>query len=258
MGKFDDIVKYCRYLLNSSPAAEKYLEYVSSRISPTMQDSFAFGYFPGTSNLELLTSLVDESILRSLSLLYSINIQDAVSARDINVCFFEHHPLIFPYKDVYGNIVAIGGRTLLDDDRRKELKIDKYKYSLNFKKGNHVFGLYEAKEAILEKDCVYIVEGQFDVIKAREKGIYNIVAIGGSSMSDYQLSLICRYTKNLFLLLDNDQAGDKGREKIVQKFGQVANINNVYLPPGYKDIDEYLKQNDGPMQLSVRQVKYSL
>ena len=62
-------------------------------------------------------------------------------------------------------------------------------------------------------------------------------------MSDYQFSLLTRYTNDIFLLLDNDEAGEKGRKKIISKFSKFANIHNFYLPEPYKDIDEYLSQN---------------
>jgi DNA primase len=56
----------------------------------------------------------------------------------------------------------------------------------------------------------------------------------------YQFSVISRYSNNIFLLLDNDEAGEKGRKLIISKFGEKANIRNFYVPDEYKDIDEYI------------------
>lgn len=258
MSKFDDIVDACRYLLNNSPEAIPYLEYLNGRLGPEMQDLFSFGYFPGVQNLNLLSSRVGEEKLKKVGLLSEYTMRDSVSVRNIYYCFFEQHSLILPYRDVYGKIIGLVGRSLLGDEERKAIGIPKYK-NTEFKKGEHVFGLYEAKEAILEKDFVYVVEGQFDVIKAMEKGIRNIVAVGSANLSAYQLSLICRYTKNIFLLLDNDEAGEKGKERALKLYGQLANLSNVYLPFGYKDIDEYLKQHDSDsLTFVVRNTKYSL
>lgn len=258
MSTLDDIVSSCRYLLNNSPEAQEYLSYLNTRLSPEMQEEFGFGYFPGAKNLSLLTAFVGEDKLKEIKLLDEYTMRDSVSARLLYHCFFESHPLILPYKDVYGNIIALVGRTLLNDDERKYVQIPKYKNTV-FPKGNHLFGLYEAKQSILEKDSVYVVEGQFDVIKAREKGIYNIVALGNSNITAYQLSLICRYTKNIFLLLDNDAAGEKGRSNAIKKFGQLANLCSIYLPLGYKDIDEYLKDHDSDsLTFVVKNAKYSL
>jgi DNA primase len=162
--------------------------------------------------------------------------------RSYPVCYFEHHPIILPYRNAYGQVVALVGRSLLNDEERALAQVDKYKNTREsnaFKKGNLVFGLYENKRSILDEGCVYVVEGQFDVIKAVEKGFKNIVALGTNSMTPYQFSVISRYTDNIFLLLDNDEGGEKGRKKIVDKFGKFANIQNFYLPNPYKDIDEY-------------------
>lgn len=260
MSTLDKITEACRFLLNNSPEAQSYLDYINGRLSPKMQEEFSFGYFPGAQNLSLLTSFVSEEELKGENLLTEYTMRDSVSARIIYHCFFEDHPLVLPYRDVYGNILALVGRTLLDDATRSNLPepISKYK-NTKFPKGNHVFGLYEAKTSILEKDCVYVVEGQFDVIKAREKGIHNIVALGNSNMTAYQLSLTCRYTKNIFLLLDSDAAGEKGREMAIKKYSQVCNLSSIYLPFGYKDIDEYLKNHDGDsLTFVVKNAKYNL
>lgn len=233
------VIEACQYLLNNYSEAQECKEYLSKRLNESSQELFQFGYFPNIQNIEALTSLVDENILNKHSLYYSRDIEDALFPRKVNFSFFEDHPLIMPYKDAYGNIVGIVGRSLLSD---KERKFSKYK-NTNFLKSRHLFGLYENKKSILDKGCVFIVEGQFDTIKSVENGFNNIVSLGSAGMSDYQVSLISRYTDNVCLLLDNDEAGEKGREKIINKYGKYINIHNFYLPEPYKDIDEYLSQN---------------
>ena len=85
-----------------------------------------------------------------------------------------------------------------------------------------------------------MVEGQLDVIKASEIGLNNTVALGTNSLSIWQYCLISRYCNNIHLLLDNDEPGQKGRKRIVSKFGGMANIHDFYIPDVYKDIDEYI------------------
>jgi len=239
---FDKIVESCSYLLNNYPGASVCKEYLDNRLSKDSQKNFNFGYFPGINNISLLTTLIGNDELEKLKLLFHKEIEDSWGPRSINSLYFENYPLIMPYHDTYGNIVGLVGRSLLSDDDRKKLNIAKYKNTV-FQKGNFLFGLYAAKQSILEQDSVYIVEGQFDVIKAHEAGFKNIVALGNSNMTIYQFSLISRYTNNIFLLLDGDEAGEKGRAKIINVFGNYANIRNFYLPNPYKDIDEYLSQN---------------
>jgi DNA primase len=253
---FDKIVESCKYLMDNFPEAQEVNNYVNSRTNKKSQEIFQFGYFPGINNLRALTDIVGEELLRENELLFSKEIEDSLCARTIHFSYFEDFPMIMPFKDTYGNAVALVGRSLLSDDERRLKKLAKYKNtkeSKNFKKGNLLFGLYENKKDIIDQNMVYIVEGQFDVIKAMEMGINNIVALGNSSMTSYQFSLISRYASNLFLLLDNDEAGEKGRKRIVDKFGKFANIQNFYIPESYKDIDEYLtKSGDTSMSLVVK------
>ena len=242
--------------MDNFPEAQEIKSYVNSRVTSESQEMFQFGYFPGINNLNALTDIVGEDMLRKNELLYSKEIEDSLCPRTINFCYFEDHPLIMPFKDVYGKPVALVGRSLLSDEERRSKKLSKYKNtkeSKHFKKGHLLFGLYENKKAILDQNMVYIVEGQFDVIKAMEKGFNNIVALGNSFMTAYQFSVISRYTNNIFLLLDNDEAGEKGRKRIVDMFGKLANIQNFYIPESYKDIDEYLtKSGDTSMSFVVK------
>lgn len=237
------IVQHCQGLLHNSPVAEPHREYLNGRLLKETQNKFGFGYFPDVAHFSLLTDIISEKQLEEIGLLRHWEMQDSVSPRRIQFNFFENQSLIMPYRNAYGEVVALVGRSILGEDTRRALEIEKYK-NTQFTKGNHLFGLYEAKESILRAGFVYIVEGQLDVIKAMERGISNIVGLGTSNMTDYQLSLICRYTNNLLLLLDNDEAGFKGRREIIKKYGEYANFQDVYLPDGYKDIDEYLHNNE--------------
>jgi DNA primase len=246
VGMLEKIVESCRYLLKDFPEAQEAQAYLDSRLTPESQEDFQFGYFPGIKNLQVLIDMVGEEALLKEKLFYSRTIEDSLGPRTINTVYFEHHPLILPFRNVYGKVVALVGRTLLPEKEMKALKIPKYKNTSetpHFVKGNLLFGLYENKQAILEQNCVFIVEGQFDVIKATEKGFRNIVALGNSHMTAYQFSVISRYTDNINLLLDNDEAGAKGRKRIREKFGKLANIQDFYLPESYKDIDEYFTKS---------------
>jgi DNA primase len=227
------IVTLCKELLDQSPLAYNCKEYLDSRLDKETQDKFQFGYFPAFKDIKLISSIVSEEELIDNNLIYKFGAYQK--------CFFENHNLIMPYKDAYGNIVALVGRTLYTDEERKERNIAKYKNS-SFKKELYLFNLNEAIEHIKENGFVYVVEGQFDAIKAYESGLKNVVALGNSNMTGYQLALILRYTNNIHLLLDNDEAGIKGAEKIIKDYSQYANIVSLRLPKGYKDLDDCLKQ----------------
>jgi len=242
MKHFEKIAETCHYLLRDFPAANEFRNYIDSRINKESQSKFKFGYFPGSNYIDILSREVGEETLLDLELIYKYNITDSLFPRQVIFCYFEHHPLIMPYRDAQGEIIGFIGRSLLEEDKRKELKIIKYK-NTGFKKGNTLFGLFEAKQSILENDSVYVVEGQFDTIKAHEVGFTNVVALGNSHMTPYQFALLCRYTKNINLLLDNDDAGEKGRKAAKEKYGRFANIRDWYVPDPYKDLDECIKEN---------------
>jgi DNA primase catalytic core len=239
----EKIVEACQYLLHHYPAAQDCRDYLNSRLSLESQKQWNLGYFPNAEHLSALTDLVGEEELIQEDLLYFKQIEDAHSSRQTPILHLEQHPLIIPYRNTYGQAVALIGRTLLDEKTRQEQEIIKYKNSSassSFVKGNLLFGLHQHRQSILENGCVYLVEGQFDAIKASEIGLHNVVATGTNSLTAYQYSLISRYSENIFLLLDNDEAGQQGRKQIVKKFGQLANIRNFYVPNHYKDIDEYI------------------
>lgn len=235
----EKMMESCRFLLKNYPEAQDIRSYLDNRLTADSQELFQFGYFPNANNIRVLSDLVGEKHLEDEKFIYYKNMEDSLFPRRFKFCYFENHPLVIPYRDPYGNVVGLICRTLLSDSEMKQKDIVKYK-NTRFDKGSCLYGLYENKKHILQQDSVYIVEGQFDMIKAMEIGFRNIVAIGNNNISSYQFSVISRYTSNIFMLLDNDEAGEKGRKRALDLFGHMANIRNFYIPNDYKDIDEYI------------------
>ena len=252
----EKITEACRFLLHDFPGAEKVREYLDSRLTKESQEKFHFGYYPGWEEISLLTDIVGEDILLQHDLIYFRDIEDSLFPRSIPVSKFDKMPLVMPFRDVYGKVVGLVARTLLDDAGMKAANIPKYKNTAGFKKGNYLFGLYENKRGIVESGGVFVVEGQFDVIKANERGIKNIVGLGTNNMTPTQFCLLARYTGNIFLLLDNDEGGERGRKTIRDKYGKMASFHNFYLPLEYKDIDEYLtKEPDRNVESVCLEIK---
>lgn len=240
MNHLKKLVNYCRELLISFPEAELVRTYANSRVSKDSQEKFCFGYFPTKEQLDILISEIGYEELSKLGLIFDKVIQDGLLQKTIRYSTMQDHNFVLPYRDVYGNVIAIVGRSILTDEERKAKGISKYK-NTSFDKKHHLFGLYEAKDSIIKNNLVYIVEGQIDVISAHDKGLDNVIALGSSNMTFDQFALLMRYTNNLVLLLDNDDAGNAGSEKIITNFSNNANIIYGELPKGYKDIDELIK-----------------
>jgi len=241
----DQIIQSCSYLLEHYPNAKHVKNYLDHRLSESSQLPWGFGYFPPSREMSSLLDLVSQDTLLQSKLLRINTMEDAQGPSHDVWNYFEDYPLVMPYRNFYGHVVALVGRSLLSEAELKVKKIPKYKNTIetpDFKKGNLLFGLYENKRAILEKGCVYVVEGQFDVIKAGQIGFDNVIALGTSNMTLWQYSAILRYTDNIILLLDNDEAGYRGRERIIGKYGQFANIRNFYVPEEFKDIDQYITE----------------
>jgi DNA primase len=241
---FAEVLQACRTLLIHNPLASESRDYLDSRIATFYQDRFQFGYFPNNENLQKLINMVGEEKLKSLDLIYDKYVNDADCMVTVKQSILSSHNLIMPYKDVYGNIVALVGRTLLSKEEQKEKNISKYKNS-QFHKSLHMFGLYNSKRSIISNNCVLLVEGQFDCISCHVHGFHNVVALGGVAFSKYQFALLSRYTNNIKLLLDNDSPGLNAANKIIERYSSFANIKKIQLPSCYKDVDEYLlKSND--------------
>lgn len=243
MQDLEVITKACSYLLYEYPEAKDVKEYALHRLSIDSLKQFSFGFFPDNKHLSVIESLLGDQVLIDSELVYDRQINDGISNRRVKFSILDNHNLIMPYRDVYGNVIAIVGRTLMSDDERHIKGVSKYKNTF-FRKGQHLFGLYEAKRSILQRNFVFIVEGQFDCISAHSKGLTNTIALGSSNMTPDQLALLLRYTDNITLLLDNDEAGKKGTEKIIKNFGKYANIKKLELPEQIKDIDELVNNYD--------------
>jgi DNA primase len=233
ISEFDPIISCARDLLISFPAASKVKAYIDARLSKEAQEKFEFGYFPSNEHLHIMEETVGESCLAKTKLIYD-RMQDN---RKIRQGVLSDHNLIMPYKDVYGKTVGIVGRTISSDEERENSGVAKYK-NTSFDKGKNLFGLHMSKRAILAKGVVIVLEGQIDLIRAMESGIDNVVALGSSNMTMEQVALLSRYCDKIVLLLDNDEAGRTGAERIKAHLEKYIGIRVARLPAGFKDIGE--------------------
>ncbi len=150
---------------------------------------------------------------------------------------------IFPWLSVSGKVVAFGGRVL--DTRTKGVS-QKYVNSPDseiYHKERELYGLYQAKKAIAKEDCVYMVEGYTDVISMHQCGIENVVANSGTALSIYQIRLLHRFTSNIVLLYDGDDAGVhaalRGTDMLLE---EEMNVKVLFLPDG-NDPDSFARNH---------------
>ena len=150
---------------------------------------------------------------------------------------------IFPWFSVSGKVVAFGGRVL--DSRTKGLS-QKYVNSPDsviYHKERELYGLYQAKKAIAKEDCVFMVEGYTDVISMHQCGIENVVANSGTALSVHQIRLLHRFTSNIVLLYDGDNAGIhaalRGTDMLLE---EEMNVKVLFLPDG-NDPDSFARSH---------------
>ncbi|MBR6446090.1 MAG: DNA primase [Prevotella sp.] len=115
--------------------------------------------------------------------------------------------VIFPWIGVSGKVVGFGGRKLDSATKGIQQKYVNSPDSEIFHKDRELYGLYQAKRAIAKEDCVYMVEGYTDVIAMHQAGIENVVANSGTALSYHQINILHRFTSNIVLLYDGDEAG---------------------------------------------------
>ena len=151
--------------------------------------------------------------------------------------------VIFPWFSVSGKVNAFGGRLL--DSRTKGVQ-QKYVNSPEsdiFHKERELYGLYQAKREIAKQDHVYMVEGYTDVIAMHQCGICNVVANSGTALSVHQIKALRRFTPNITLLYDGDEAGVhaamRGTDMLL---GEGMNVKVLLLPDG-DDPDSFARKH---------------
>ena len=161
--------------------------------------------------------------------------------------------VIFPIRSMSGRILGFGGRIL--GSSKNIAKYINSPESLIYQKSKVLYGIFESKQSIVKNDNCFLVEGYTDVIKMHQCGISNVVASSGTSLTENQIRLINRLTKNITVVFDGDAAGSKaalrGIDLILE---QGMNVKICNLPEGddpdsfvsNKNLDEvqsYLNKN---------------
>ena len=150
---------------------------------------------------------------------------------------------IFPWLNVSGKVVAFGGRKLDAATKGVQQKYVNSPDSVIYHKERELYGIYQAKKAIVKEDCVYMVEGYTDVIAMHQCGLENVVANSGTALSVYQIKLLHRFTQNIVLLYDGDEAGIhaamRGTDMLLQ---EGMNIKVLLLPDG-DDPDSFARKH---------------
>ena len=234
--------QYFASLLKNPQAGKTAREYLISRgfDDQTIED-YQIGWAPqGWRNL--LTHL-EKQVKCSRDTLAKYGLvskKDAADTRDKKDAYYDRfrERLIFPIQDSRGNIIAFGGR-VLGDGEPKYLNSPE---TLAYKKGQHLFGLNKAKEAIRQENQVLVVEGYFDQMRAWENGVKNVVATCGTALTAQQALLLKPFSQKVVLVFDSDAAGHAAAERgfeVLQEYG--LSVFVAVLPEGH-DPDSLIRE----------------
>lgn len=152
--------------------------------------------------------------------------------------------VIFPVHTLSGKVVAFGGRVLDAATKGVNIKYQNSPESAIYSKKRELYGLYQAKQAIVKNDLCFLVEGYTDVISMHQSGVENVVSSSGTALTNEQIRLIHRFTDNITVLYDGDAAGIKASERgIDMLLAEGMNVKLLLLPDG-DDPDSFARKHN--------------
>ncbi len=217
-----------------SPQGAAGLEYLTKRgLSGSTIKHFGLGFAP--ESFGMLTDFLQSRGYTAKEM--SAAFLCGISKKTGKPFDYFRNRVIFPIIDVTGNVVAFGGR-VMDDSVPKYLNTSD---TPAFKKSRNLFALNFAKSNCAER--MILCEGYMDVIACHAHGFENAVATLGTAITPDQARIMSRYTKQVIISYDSDEAGQKATSKAMKLLAEVGLDVRVLRIPGAKDPDEFLKKN---------------
>ena len=152
--------------------------------------------------------------------------------------------LIFPIKDLSGQVIAFGGRIIIADPEKEQAKYINSSDTPIYKKGEHLYGLFQARRAISAKRRALLTEGYMDVLSLHQYGYDNACGVLGTALTPEQVKRLGGFCSSIDLIFDGDEAGRKAALKSCEMIlGRGMQCRVVLMPEG-EDVDSLL-QRDG-------------
>ena len=229
--------KYFSNTLNNSEEGKAIgLSYFAERgFSEVTIQKFELGYcldqFDDFSEHALKEGYKKEQLVKSgLSIEKDQNIFDRFKGR-----------VIFPIHNLTGRVIGFGGR-ILSSEKSKAKYVNSPESDI-YNKSKVLYGIFFARNAILKNENCLLVEGYTDVISLHQAGIENVVASSGTSLTTDQIKLIKRFTPNITILYDGDEAGLKASFRGIDMILEAGmNVKIVLFPEG-EDPDSYARSH---------------
>jgi len=161
--------------------------------------------------------------------------------------------IMFPIWDIHGNVVGFTGRQLVENKEAGGKYVNSPETAV-YDKSRVLYGLNFARQPIRISDLAVVVEGQVDVISSHQVDMKNVVASSGTALTEQQIKLIKRYTKNIVFAFDSDQAGEKAAKRgIDMAIKEGMDVKIVEIPEGAgKDADECIQKDKEVWFMAVK------
>lgn len=164
--------------------------------------------------------------------------------------------VMFPLQDATGRVIGFTARSINPDDTSP--KYINTPQTAVYDKGRHVYGLHLAKESIRKDKFAVVAEGNLDVIASHQVGVKNVVASAGTAMTEMHLKELARFTDDVRLAFDQDQAGLNAMERIIPLASNVdVGLSIITVPEG-KDPDELIQKNPDAWKRAVGEYEYAI
>lgn len=226
---------YAKTLFETEDGQANGLSYLKERgFTEDTVKKFGLGYAPDSRDAftkEALSRQFNPELLQKSGLVITRNEQLADNYRD---------RIIFPVHNNSGKVIGFGARLIRSNDKAPKY-INTPENEL-YVKSRILYGTYFARHAIDKADECLLVEGYTDVISLHQAGIENVVASGGTSLTQDQLRLIKKYTKNLTIIYDGDAAGVKAALRGLDMALEESLNVKLVLIPDKEDPDSYVQK----------------
>ncbi|MBI2836436.1 MAG: DNA primase [Chloroflexi bacterium] len=239
--------RYFHVQLLNSPAAEKARQYLARRgVSPDTIARFQLGFSPDSWE-SLKQHLVEVGYAENEAVEAGV----IIAGENGRTHDRFRGKLMFPIADDRGHVTGFGAR-VLDDSLPKYVNSPQ---SAIFDKSGSLYGINLAAPAIRQQEAAIIVEGYMDVIIAHQYGFGNVIASMGTAITDRQVNILKKLSRNLALALDSDSAGEEAMLRCVAHENLLESELKVVLLPEGKDPDEVIKEDAGVWTRLVGQAK---
>ncbi len=240
-------MEFYHYVLTKHKAGKKALSYLTEKrkIDLRLIETFMIGFSP-KEGASLSNYLINKKHYKREDLAEA----GLAFYSGGRVMDFFRGRVMFPLFDHRGNVVGFSGRAI--DEPYDGGKYINTRDTIVYHKGSMFFGLNTAKDEIKKLEKAIILEGELDVISCFSQGIKNVVAVKGTALTENQVALIARFTNNICLCFDQDEAGYMASKRslpVLEKKG--INVTTCILGDS-KDADEAIKKDPISFKKSIK------